>query len=55
MEGRNPVDVDAEPSVPELVEMQPYWNSSYTSRFPLPQWSLVPPTADNDTGVQLKV
>ena len=33
-------------------EMIPYWDSWYSSHFPLPQWSLTP---DLDTGVQLKV
>ena len=33
-------------------EMIPYWDSWYSSHFPLPQWSLTP---DIDTGVQLKV
>ena len=33
-------------------ETIPYWDSWYSSHFPLPQWSLTP---DVDTGVQLKV
>ena len=33
-------------------ETIPYWDSWYSSHFPLPQWSLTP---DIDAGVQLKV
>ena len=33
-------------------ETIPYWDSWYSSHFPLPQWSLTP---DIDVGVQLKV
>ena len=33
-------------------ETIPYWDSWYSSHFPLPQWSLNP---DIDTGGQLKV
>ena len=31
----------------------PYWDSSYSSHFPLPQWSFAIP--DTDTGIQYQV
>ena len=35
--------------------IHPYWDSCYSSHFPLPQWSFVSASPDTDTGFQYQV